>query len=238
MTNEQPSEINRAFADIARILLDADTVDETLHQVVHLAVATVDGCQWAAVSVVQAGGGITTPAASSDLGAQCDGLQYELQEGPCVGAIWKRQTFESKDLRREKRWPRWAPRAVTLGALSLISFRLFVRDDTLGALNLYAGKPGAFDDADRATGAIFASHAAVALLGAQREARRDRAIVIAKATGMLMERRNITSDQAMDLLSRAALRVNLRLADLAQRVVDRRPTAGGPPVNPAIESQT
>ena len=221
-TTEPPGEIARIFAEIAHTLLAAETVDETLQQVVHLAVETVEGCDNCGVSIVQLGGNITTPAATSDRVAKCDELQYEFGEGPCVSAIWEQQTFESEDLTQERRWPKWAPRAVELGVNSLVSFRLFVKEDTLGALNLYAEKPRAFDDVDRATGAIFASHGAVALSGAQRQVRLDAAIVVAKATGMLMEARGITSDQAMELLQRAAIRTDNQLAEVAQQFVQRR----------------
>ena len=220
-TTGHPEDIARIFADIARALLAAETVGETLQLVVDLAVQTVEGCDDCGVSIVQLGGEITTPAATSDGVAKCDALQYEFGEGPCVSAIWEQQTFESDDLTQEGRWPKWAPRAVELGANSLVSFRLFVKEDTLGALNLYAGKPGAFDDVDRAVGAILASHGAVALSGAQRQARLEGAIMVAKATGMLMERRGITSDQAMELLHRAAIRTDTKLQQVAEQFVER-----------------
>ena len=221
-TKEPPEDIARVFSEIARALLAADTVDRTLERVVQLAVETVEGCDDCGVSIVQRGGDITTPVATSDKVARCDELQYEFGEGPCVSAIWEHQTFESTDLRQEQRWPRWAPQAVELGANSLVSFRLFVKEDTLGALNLYAGEPGAFDDVDRATGAILASHGAVALAGARKQARLDAAIVVAKATGMLMERRGISSAQALELLQRAAIRTDMKLQHVAERVVERR----------------
>ena len=220
-TTEPPEETARIFAEIARVLLAAETVDKTLERVVELAVETVEGCDNCGVSIVQRGGDITTPAATSESVAQCDQLQYEFGEGPCVSAIWEHQTFESDDLTHERRWPNWTPRAVQLGANSLVSFRLFVKEDTLGALNLYAGKPRAFHDVDRAVGAILASHGAVALSGAQRQARLEGAVVVAKATGMLMERRGITSAQALELLQRAAIRTNTKLHDVAERFVER-----------------
>jgi len=219
---EQRGDITRTFAEIARALLAAETVDRTLQRIVNLAVGTVGGCDYAGVSIVQPGGEITTPAATHDNVARCDELQYEFGEGPCVSAIWDRETFESDDLKEEKRWPRWAPQAVELGACSLISFRLFVHEDTLGALNLYAGTRCAFDDIDRDTGVIFAAHASVALSGAQRQARHDSEIVVAKATGMLMGARGIGSAQALELLHRAAIRTNSKLADVAERFVERR----------------
>ena len=220
--SEQPGDLTKAFAEMARTLLAAETVDQALQRIVDLAVGTVEGCDAAGVSIVQRGGDITTPAVTHDLVATCDALQYEFGEGPCVSAIWERQTFESDNLSQEQRWPKWAPRAVELGAASLVSFRLFVEENTLGALNLYSRKPGAFDEVDRETGVIFASHAAVALLGAQRQARMDAAVVVSKAVGMLMERRGITSNQALDVLVRAAQRMNVKLQEVAERVVNRR----------------
>ncbi|MDP8976757.1 MAG: GAF and ANTAR domain-containing protein [Actinomycetota bacterium] len=154
-------------------------------------------------------------------------MQYQFGEGPCVSAIWDQETSESDDLTQEGRWPKWAPRAVEVGAASLVSFRLFVEQDTLGALNLYAGRPRAFDEVDRETGVIFASHAAVALSGARRKERMDGAIVAAKAVGMLMGRRGITSEQAMDVLRRAALQTNSKLSEVAERIVSQRPTGLG-----------
>jgi GAF domain-containing protein len=219
---EAPGDIAKVFAEIAQTLLGADTVDETLRQIVHLAVGTVDGCDSAGVSIVEIGGAIATPAATNESVAKCDQLQQDLGEGPSVSVIWERQTFQSDDLTKEGRWPEWVPRAVELGMASLISFRLFVRENTLGALNLYSGVPRAFDDVDCEMGVIFASHAAVALLGAQRQARSDGAVVVAKATGMLMGTRSITSDQALEVLRRAAIRTNTRLQEVAERFVGRR----------------
>ncbi len=220
-TTEPAEEIARIVGEISRVLLAAETVDDTLKRVVELAVETVEGCDACGVSIVQLGGDIATPAATGENVAKCDELQYEFGEGPCVSAIWEHQTFESHDLTQERRWPKWAPRAVELGANSLVSFRLFVKDDTLGALNLYAGRPRAFDDVDRAVGAILASHGAVALTGARRQARFDAAVVVAKATGMLMERRGITSAQALELLQRAAIRSDTKVQEVAERFVGR-----------------
>ncbi len=223
-TREPPGEVTRTFAEIARMLFDAESVDQTLQRIVHLAAETVEGCDYAGVSFVERGGEINTPVATHPVVAGCDGLQYEFGEGPCLSAIWEKQTFESEDLTRERRWPRWSPRAVELGAGSMMSFRLFVKESTLGALNLYAGRPGAFDDVDREMGLIFASHAAIALSGAVRQAQLDAAIVVGKAMGMLMERGGITSEQAFDLLQRAAERTSLKLREVAERVWD----AGNP----------
>ena len=49
---------------------------------------------------------------------------------------------------------------------SILSFRLLVQGDTIGALNLYSRRPAAFDPRGRAVGSILAAHAAIALTAA------------------------------------------------------------------------
>ena len=44
--------------------------------------------------------------------------------------------------------------------------------------------------------------------------------LIGRAEGILMERERITSDQAFDVLRRASQRLNVKLKDVAQTLVD------------------
>ncbi len=39
--------------------------------------------------------GVDTPASSDDRSARADQLQYELEEGPYLDAIWQQETFRS-----------------------------------------------------------------------------------------------------------------------------------------------
>lgn len=157
-------------------------------------------------------------------------------EGPCLDAIWTQQTVIIHDMANETRWPTFAARAAALGVGSLISFRLFVRDQTLGALNLY-GLPGAeFDERATLIGEVFATHAALALSQARHARQLDEALasrdLIGQAKGMLMAQHDVTGPRAFDLLVRASQETNLKLADVAHWMVneheqphaDNRPT--------------
>ena len=54
------------------------------------------------------------------------------------------------DLAQDLRWPAWSSRVVhDLGARSMLCLQLFTDADTLGALNLYSRRVGAFVRADR-----------------------------------------------------------------------------------------
>src|SRR3954454_4363414 len=143
---------------------------------VELAVSTISGCDHAGVSIVERNGEIDTPAASDDVPRQVDALQYETDEGPCLDAISAHAVFHTDDLGAERRWPKFSSRTTReTGFRSMLSFRLFVEQGTLGALNLYSKRTSAFDDDSLRIGEVFAAHAAVGLEGARQ---RDRATAL------------------------------------------------------------
>lgn len=230
---DHDTELAETFAEVARELLAADTVDETLQRIADLAVGTVDGCDHAGVSLVR-GRTITTPASSNGVPPRVDAIQYETDEGPCLDAIRDHEVFRTDDLATEERWPSFAHRAAReTGVHSMLSFRLFADEDTLGALNLYCKRTGAFGEEARAVGAVLAAHAAVALRAAQAEQNLAEAVasrdVIGQAKGLLMARQGITADEAFALLRRASQRLNVKLRTVAERVVDQAEARDHPP---------
>ncbi len=102
-------------------------------------------------------------------------------------------------------------------------FQLYVEGDNLGALNLYSSQPDAFDDESEHVGLLFASHAAIAYAAAQEQSGLQQAVatrqLIGQAQGILMERHKITGDQAFALLVRHSQQDNIKLRELAERLV-------------------
>jgi GAF domain-containing protein len=126
----------------------------------------------------------------------------------------------------DTRWPTLASRPADLGAQSAASYRLAAVNPatagTRGSLNTYGTEPDAFGDEAQEIGLILAAHASVAA-GAVRERdalqelanhlnqallSRD---VIGQAKGILMERLNISPEDAFDVLRRASNRLNEKL---------------------------
>lgn len=174
MRSRAQREVAQAFADVARALQAEATAQLTLQKIVDLAPETIEGCDYAGISLVR-GQQVETPASSDPVPVEVDRLQYEADEGPCLDAIRHHEVFVTDDLAEERRWPRFSARAAEVtGVRSMLNFRLFVEDDTFGALNLYSRKPGAFTADSRATGAVFAAHAAVALATAREHDRAQR----------------------------------------------------------------
>jgi GAF domain-containing protein len=90
-----------------------------------------------------------------------DELQAETQ-GPCIDAILEHEIFVTGSLSGESRWPQLPPRAREEPRVeSVLALRLFARQRTMGALNLYSSQLDAFSDQDVAVGSVFAAHAAV-----------------------------------------------------------------------------
>ena len=226
------SELSEIFAEVARSLRAVEGVQATLDRIVTLAVQVIDGCDHAGVSFVQ-GRIVVTPAASDDVPRLVDAVQYETGEGPCLDAIREHEVFETDDLPGETRWPHFSARAAReSGVVSVLSFRLFVEEDTLGALNLYSKRPAAFDADDRVVGSVFAAHAAVALSAAVKQQQLEDALesrdVIGQAKGILMAREEVTADEAFDMLRRGSQRLNVKLRTLAQQIAERSDPAQHP----------
>lgn len=208
--------------------LSAEDVEQTLEKAVALCVDLIEGCDAAAVSLVRRGKSIETPAYSDPKGLRGDELQYELQQGPCMDAVWHEDIVISTDLAADDRWPEWAPRVVEeLGARSMMCIQLFTDAMTLGALNMYSWRPDAFSiSRDRDEGLALGAHVAVALAAAQQVEGLNTALlnrtVIGQAEGILMERFGIDADRAFQVLRRVSSHTNTKLQRVAADLVETR----------------
>lgn len=222
-----------AFAAVARSLGAAPGIDETLERIVALALDAL-GCEYAGVSYADVRSrGIETGAASHDVVRRGDAAQREVGEGPCLQALRDGSTYVVHDTAADPRWPRWGPIAQELGLRSVIGIQLFDRDDTLGALNLYASTPSAFTAEDVMVAEVYAAHAAVALGRARREVHLSLAIdakhLVGMAQGILMERFGLDKDSAFSVLRRYSQERNVKLRVVAEQLLETRslPGTGG-----------
>jgi GAF domain-containing protein len=199
-------------------------VESTLKAITATAITVVPKAEECSISYVMGRSKVEPRASTSDLPGAIDALQERLGQGPCLDAVWEQQVVRVDDVAADARWPEFARQASELGVGSMMCFQLFVQGDQLGGLNLYAGRPGAFDDESQDIGQMFAAHAAVAVAGAEHEANLRTAVsgrdVIGQAKGILMERHKLTADQAFGVLARVSQELNRKLADIAREVSD------------------
>jgi len=243
--------LGAAMSELARTLQHEHASEHaTLEAVTAAAVEAVPGAEHAAISLVVRGKTVQSHAGTDPLADRIDARQTELDQGPCLDAVWQQESVHIPDMVAESRWPRFTAAAVEAGIGAMLCFQLFVTEGRLGALNLYASQAGAFDEEARFTGLIFATHAAVAIIGARQEetsthaavaiigARQEETLsvalahrdVIGQAKGIVMERFHLDAPRAFALLARLSQTENIKLHDIAtQLVADVADSPAAPP---------
>jgi hypothetical protein len=214
------------FAELTREVSKDGTPTSTLDTICRLAVDVVDPAEHAAVTLVRSSR-FTTVASSSDVPPRVDQLQYETREGPCIDALIEEDIYRSNDLCAERRWPAFSAAVVPrTGIRAMLSYRLFLREDAVAALNLYASRPHVFADPDLALGSIFASHAALAYQAARDHERVENLETalhsnrrIGMAIGILMAVRKVTDAEAFGLLRKLSQQSHRKLAEIAEDVI-------------------
>ena len=223
-------ELAQTLSDLARKLEAEDDTEAMLDDLVAAAVALIPGVDEGSLSIVLARRDVSSQSPSGDLSRRVDALQTETGQGPCLDAVYQEKTVSVPDMASETRWPDFARRAAEAGAGSMLSFRLWVEGDDLGALNLYGREPHAFTEESEHIGLLFVSHAAIAVAGAQKQDQLAESIatrdLIGQAKGILMERYRIDAQKAFSLLVRASQQRNVKLRELAVELTDTGELAG------------
>ena len=229
--NPQPADPAEALERLGRLSLRELSMDSLLQMVADLTKTVMPGNPEASVLLL-AKDQPNTVSSTGELATDLDESQYETGQGPCLHAARTGEVTEIRDTRADDRWPDYTPRAVEHGNLSSLSIPLAIDPDAqvTGALNIYARRPDAFDEASRSVATRFAPYAAVAAgnLYAYQSARDmadnlqtalESRAVIDQAKGILMERYKLTPDQAFQLLARVSMTTNRKLRDIADHLV-------------------
>jgi hypothetical protein len=176
-------------------------------------------------------------ASSSEQTRLLELLQVEADAGPCLEAYSTGQPILVEDLNVDAaRWPAFAARAAEYGFRAVSALPLRLRDERIGALNLFRDERGPLSAADVAVAQALADVATVGILhqriltrsemvNQQLQTALNTRLIIEQAKGVLAERGTIDMDQAFKLLRMHARRTNRRLADLARDVTDGADTA-------------
>ncbi|MCF6736180.1 GAF and ANTAR domain-containing protein [Blastococcus sp. KM273129] len=223
-------ELAGVFARMSGLLLSAETVETSLSLLSSLAQESVTGSCGAGVTVIE-GRHRVSSGSTDDRVRAADALQYEMDEGPCLAAATAREVVRVDDLRRERRWPRWAGAASSLGLRAALSAPLVAGNAGLGAIKVYADHPGTFDRRSEQLLTLFSAQAAFLVANVQshdrarrlsegmRQAVRDRDVV-STAKGVLMGRHSVDEDTALRMLFSRSRDQGVALADAARAVVD------------------
>lgn len=227
MATDRQGDQPGVHAELAGLLLSEQTVSSLLELIGELALTAISDVDGSSITLMNPTGRLETTTASSDTIRKIDEGQYQDGDGPCVTAI--RTGDEVKITLPCDQWPNFSAPAVQAGMRSVHSLPLQVRDETIGALNLYSTQETPIHGTQAQAARDLARQAATVLTNAaaltnaelaneqlaQALATRD---LIGQAKGILMARENIDADAAFDLLRRVSQRTGQKLKDIAVEV--------------------
>lgn len=191
---------------VALELHEAEGHQETLRAAVRLARETVPGAEYAGISFFERNSRLRT-------------------------AAWTDEVVRAVDAGEE---------AAVLGLRSVLPLRLAVGRPRAGVLNLYSRQPEAFDSTAVRIGQLLTKHITIALESAATreqltEAMRTRDL-IGQATGVLMTRLSMDAATAFDWLVRTSQTENVKLREIAFRIVEAAEQESSPPAPDASSS--
>jgi GAF domain-containing protein len=219
------------FVETADTLVaDFDLVDFLDHLTDH--VAAVSGADAVGLVLDDARGRLQFMAASNDAGKALELFQLQSFEGPCLDAFNTQQPVVNADLGRSSDiWPSFAPMALAGGFSSVHAFPMRLRDDVIGALNLFGRAAASFDPeeirivqslADIATIAILQERtiAHAEFLSGQLQGALNSRIVIEQAKGALSRIEGVSVDEAFVIMRDRARSQQTRLVDIARDILE------------------
>jgi GAF domain-containing protein len=219
-------ELALRMAELARSVAAPRNVDDVLARVTDAAVELIPGADTAGVLLIAPGRKIQSLFGTSELVYKLDELQAKYNEGPCLDAATDELMLRIDDFTKEPRWPNFSRAVSEIGVHSGLSFRLYAGDRSAGALNVFGLRPNVFSAESEAIGSVLGAHAAAAIMasrhGEQLKSALNSRDVIGQAKGILMERFNVDALRAFDMLRELSQTMNMKLAEIAQRVVDTR----------------
>ena len=229
-TEAQDDDLRESLAALSRLATGNLDLRDVLTRVAQFAVAAIPGADGAGLTLLEAGHSDTI-VATAPFVAEVDAIQYSIEQGPCITAAKEGRTVRSGALGDDTQWPEFGPRVKRLGVHSVLSLPLLIPGGVVGAMNVYAHPVNSFDDHAVEIGELFAVPAAIAVQNAQVLAQTKRLAhqlqaaltsraVIDQALGILMSRTGSTAEQAFDRLRDRSQTDNIKLRDVAQRVVD------------------
>ena len=223
-------QLTDAFVELADTMVaDFDVID-FLHVLTSRSVELLN-VSAAGLLLADPRGELRVVAASSEAARLLELFQLQSDQGPCLDCFRSGRPVAAASLGADRRWPRFAAAAGQAGFSAVQALPMRLRDQVIGALNLFRDTPGAFDPASVRIGQALADVATIGLLHERSMRRSDTLneqlqtalnsrVIIEQAKGKLAERLGIDVSQAFTILRDQARNRNQRLSDLARAFVD------------------
>jgi len=202
----------------------------------------------AGVMLADPRGQLRVAASSNDAAGLLELFQLQNDQGPCLDCFRTGRPVTATDLAGSgQRWPRFAAAALDYGFRTVEALPMRLRDQVIGALNLFRAAPGPFDPADLRLGQALADVATIGLLhernvrrsetvAEQLQAALNSRVIIEQAKGKLAERLGMDTDRAFIVLRDYARNSNQRLTDVSRNFITSGAADFPPPRSAPAES--
>ena len=236
MTMDDYGRLAQAFVGLADTLVDDYDAVELSQQLIESSMSLLP-ISAAGLLIGDLHGGLHVLASSSEETRLLELLQVEADLGPCLLAYRTGQQVLADDLSVDPhRWPQFAERAMDYNYRSVCALPLRLRDERVGALNLFRDEVGTLKQVDLAVGQALADVATIGILHQRILTRSDvinqqlqtalnTRVVIEQAKGVIAERAQVGMEEAFALLRSHARRSHQRLADVAYAIVEHGDTS-------------
>lgn len=229
----------KALIELSRFQVAETTVRDSLQRISEIALEAMPRAAVVGMTMLGEDERPTTAIYTDPDSPEIDEAQYREGRGPCLDA-WRENCLIRVDHVDdvESEFPAFAMACRQHGVASTLSLPMQSGGSAIGAMNLYAREQEAFSPEDEDVGTDLAAAAGSVLanvsaywtafdLGQQLDAAMKSRAVIEQAKGMLMARSpQLGADEAFDMLRKASQRENVKLRDIAQRLVDRQAPPG------------
>ncbi|MDX6267742.1 MAG: hypothetical protein QOD70_2482 [Frankiales bacterium] len=233
---------NDAVAAVTRFLVADAPLGDTLARIARLATDAVGPAVALGLTLYDDRGQPSTQVFTDDVSPLVDQGQYDDGEGPSLLAHRTGEVVLVPDLTTvTDRWPSFARLALENGLSSTLSVPLVANQVKVGVMTMYASRGRSFTEQDAQDVSRFAVQAAIVLANTRSywtthdltvglQAALDSRAMIDMAKGKLMALNDISPDEAFALLVRASQRENIKVRDIARRIVEgsRDGAEGGP----------
>jgi GAF domain-containing protein len=219
------------FVDLADTLVaDFDVID-FLHTLATRSVELLDAAA-AGIMLADPDGSLHVMASSAEEARLLELYELQNNEGPCLDCFRSGRPVSRDDLPAMRTsWPAFTEQLQGLGFRSAQALPMRLRDETIGALNLFRTEPGRLSEKDLGIGQAMADVATVGLiqeraltaselLATQLQTALTSRVQLEQAKGMLAERTGLRMDQAFVLMRDYARHRGRRLSEVAAHIIE------------------
>jgi transcriptional regulator with GAF, ATPase, and Fis domain len=218
------------FVDVADTLVDDfDIVDFLVTLCEHTTL--VSSADAVGIVLTDHHGQLRFMASSNESGRDLELFQLQSEEGPCLDCVRTKQPVVNADLAQAgDLWPSFAQLAIGAGFQAVHAFPMRLREEVIGALNLFSVEQMRLDEQEARVVQSLADVATIAILQERSIARAEALteqlqgalnsrIVIEQAKGALARIEGISVDDAFEVLRGRARSQRQRLVDVATAVL-------------------